>query len=456
MARRKDHIVHSEDYQRYLENKMTPKERHDFEKSLLNDEFENESIEGLSQLSPQEFSADLHSLRDRLTTRTKNRSLFMYWRMAAALILLGVFSFLVYYLLESNTTREVAQQKDIPSIEKSGAEENIDSSVQIEVNEDSNNIIAYQQELPVIEESQKKSKAKEEPSSSGNEIESRDEVLLEIVDNELESAGINLDLEQDEVIVLPSLAQAEDEELPIEEDYSARKKEIQSAKAFAPAAVMSKSAPSERARLAANSENARTITGSVMSAEDDEAVPGVNIIVQGSQIGTVSDIEGKYSITVRIDTTATLVFAYVGFLSEEIVVNDQEEINVKIEPEISALSEIVVVGYGTANDNQEPESSYTPPLPVGGNARFKNYVKENIRYPASGLEDKIKGTVKLKFTIDADGLILNIKVLKSLGDDFDKEAIRLVKEGPNWEPAKESDSPVEREVNMKIRFRPPE
>ena len=49
-----------------------------------------------------------------------------------------------------------------------------------------------------------------------------------------------------------------------------------------------------------------------------------------------------------------------------------------------------------------------------------------------------------------------MEVVKSLGEDFDKEAMRLVNEGPDWEPAMENDSVVEKEVTVKIRFRPPE
>jgi TonB family protein len=95
-------------------------------------------------------------------------------------------------------------------------------------------------------------------------------------------------------------------------------------------------------------------------------------------------------------------------------------------------------------------------MPVGGNSTFREFVKNNLRYPASGLEDEIKGMVKLKFTVGSNGQISNMEVLKSLGEDFDREAIRLVNEGPKWEPAKENGRVVERDVKVKIRFRPPE
>ena len=184
--------------------------------------------------------------------------------------------------------------------------------------------------------------------------------------------------------------------------------------------------------------------------EDDEAIPGVNIIVKGTGTGTVSDIEGNYSIAIPNDTEVILVYSSVGYISEEIVAGNHETIDVNIEPDITALSEIVVAGA----EVKKSSYSFIPPKPVDGNEKFKYYVKANLKYPASALEDRIKGTVKLKFTVERNGEISNMEVLKSLGDEFDQEAIRLVMEGPRWEPARENDFLVVKDVKVEIRFRP--
>jgi hypothetical protein len=88
------------------------------------------------------------------------------------------------------------------------------------------------------------------------------------------------------------------------------------------------------------------ITGTVLSSEDETGLPGVNIVVQGTSIGTVTDVEGNYSLEVP-DANAVLVFSSVGFVREEVAVGSQTVINVTLNPDITALSEIVVVGYGT-------------------------------------------------------------------------------------------------------------
>lgn len=88
------------------------------------------------------------------------------------------------------------------------------------------------------------------------------------------------------------------------------------------------------------------VTGTVLSGEDDSGLPGVNVVVQGTTVGTVTDIEGNYSLTVP-DENSILVFSSVGFISEEIAVGVKTVINITLAPDITALSEIVVVGYGT-------------------------------------------------------------------------------------------------------------
>ena len=90
-----------------------------------------------------------------------------------------------------------------------------------------------------------------------------------------------------------------------------------------------------------------TVTGTVISGENEEALPGVNVVIKGTTSGTVTDIEGNYSIEVP-GTETTLVFSSVGFVSEEVVVGSRSVIDITLAPDITALSEVVVVGYGTS------------------------------------------------------------------------------------------------------------
>ncbi len=90
----------------------------------------------------------------------------------------------------------------------------------------------------------------------------------------------------------------------------------------------------------------RAITGKIISSEDQLGLPGANVIVKGTSTGTVTDIDGNYSLNVP-DNGEFLVFSSVGFLTQEVAIGTQSSINLAMEPDVTSLDEIVVVGYGT-------------------------------------------------------------------------------------------------------------
>jgi TonB-linked SusC/RagA family outer membrane protein len=90
-----------------------------------------------------------------------------------------------------------------------------------------------------------------------------------------------------------------------------------------------------------------TITGRVTSSEDNSGLPGVNVIVKGTSQGTVTDIEGNYILEVP-DQNSVVVFSSVGFLREEVIPGSRTVIDLALTPDMTALEEIVVIGYGTA------------------------------------------------------------------------------------------------------------
>lgn len=93
------------------------------------------------------------------------------------------------------------------------------------------------------------------------------------------------------------------------------------------------------------SSQTRVISGKVISMEDDEPLPGVNVLIKGSSQGTITDMNGEYQLQVPSEGI-TLVFSFVGFTSEEIIADAQTVINVTLVPDVKSLEEIVVVGYG--------------------------------------------------------------------------------------------------------------
>ena len=86
------------------------------------------------------------------------------------------------------------------------------------------------------------------------------------------------------------------------------------------------------------------VKGTVVSGSDNFPLPGVNVVVKGTTMGVITDIDGNFTISVPSD--ATLAFTYVGFKSQEVAVNGQTTLNVILEEDMETLEEVVVVGYG--------------------------------------------------------------------------------------------------------------
>lgn len=80
--------------------------------------------------------------------------------------------------------------------------------------------------------------------------------------------------------------------------------------------------------------------------ESEEPLPGASILVKGTSVGTVTDIDGNYAISAT-GQNPVLVISFLGYLTQEITVNNQEIININLVPNLSELGEVVVVGYGT-------------------------------------------------------------------------------------------------------------
>ncbi|MFC3415434.1 SusC/RagA family TonB-linked outer membrane protein [Algoriphagus hitonicola] len=95
----------------------------------------------------------------------------------------------------------------------------------------------------------------------------------------------------------------------------------------------------------------QTISGKVTAEEDGQPLPGVSIVVQGTSTGTVTDIDGNYSINVP-DSESVLVFSFIGFESQEILVGNTNTINVVMATEESQLDEVIVTAFGISQEKK--------------------------------------------------------------------------------------------------------
>jgi protein TonB len=113
--------------------------------------------------------------------------------------------------------------------------------------------------------------------------------------------------------------------------------------------------------------------------------------------------------------------------------------------------------YEEEGPSVQGEASEELPEFPGGVVEMMKFVKANIKYPKRALESNISGKCALKFTVNADGSISDIMVLKSTPGcpECDEEAIRVVKSMPKWSPGKLAGKPVPLFYNLPVNFTVP-
>jgi len=135
----------------------------------------------------------------------------------------------------------------------------------------------------------------------------------------------------------------------------------------------------------------------------------------------------------------------VCLISLSVNVWSQEDVRVPLPPpERSVLQEPEIYDFV-----EEPAEF------PGGMEAFMAYIRANLVYPKTALENEIMGKCYIGIVVEIDGSITNVKVLRGVPDckECDQEAIRLIKAMPNWKPGKTGGKVVRSRVNLPVSFR---
>lgn len=158
----------------------------------------------------------------------------------------------------------------------------------------------------------------------------------------------------------------------------------------------------------------RTLTGKITDAETGDPLIGVNILVEGTTSGGVSDIDGNYSLSV--ETGQFLLVSYLSYVDRRIPVNNQSLLNIELEPDAEQLDEVVVVGYGS-----QKRSDVTGAL--------SSISAEDLReVPVTGLDQAIQGRaagVQVTQNSGAPGGSVSIRV-RGIGSTLTAEPLYVI------------------------------
>ena len=158
-----------------------------------------------------------------------------------------------------------------------------------------------------------------------------------------------------------------------------------------------------------------------------EPLIGASVMYKGTNIGTVTDVNGEFSLLKKAENKQ-LTAQYIGYDPVEVPVDTSRTMLIAMNEDQKGLSKVVVVGHGV---NKKANKDNTP-QPVDGKRKYLKYLKKNLVRPTDETCAQVKGKVVLTFLVNRDGRPFHIKVKKSLCESSDKEAIRLVQEGPDW------------------------
>lgn len=152
---------------------------------------------------------------------------------------------------------------------------------------------------------------------------------------------------------------------------------------------------------------AQTVSGTV--TDGSGPVPSVSVMVKGTAMSTITDLDGKYTIS-NIGENATLVFSYVGFASQEIAVNGSTEINVVLQEDQQALSEVVLTGYVGQNRNS-----------ISGavaQVNLNNIMKTRVAEVTQQLQGQVAGVfIAANTGAPGDGIKVRIRGEGTLGNN---------------------------------------
>jgi TonB family protein len=443
------------DIDKYLRGELSPSEMHALEKKALRDPFLEEALEGAGQIPTEELEADLRMLQNTLNQRlnaSKVKSIPIWvWplRIAAGFLVIALSTYIIIQYTRNHPSQDLAENKDSSTVEKNEAQRPIvgDSLVQ----EKDNYLtlakpeVAKSKSSPIQEYDAQDSKKEAENSVSADVLAEQKPIepapSAAPKTDEVQSSS-EITAEEKTVRTVPEELQTQPVQIPESRKFSVRERDKNKKDVSDVAA--SRAAEDVPA-------NTKIIRGQVTS-EDGSGLPGVNVMIKGSNVGVVTDGMGNYQIPVREEDTS-LVFSFIGYTSAEVGAAGKNEVDLQLREDVSQLSEVVVVGYG---GDRDLDDNLTSPLelavPTGGRRAFKLYLEENLRYPEQALANKVEGKVTVMFTVETSGALSDFRVLKGIGNGCDDEVIRLIKEGPKWTPSKRKDESIRDKVKVRMRF----
>jgi cytoskeletal protein RodZ len=394
----------------YLKGILSYRERHDLERKMMQDPFDEEAFEGLSGLTANELEADMESLVSRLDTRVqkdKKIRMFPVWRIAAAVLFLTGIGALLIFLLKAPAPELITHETN--RLEQTSPAETAIPAVPGPVT------LAEPEKREESVEVDKKSYA--EPSAP-----EEDKFVI------------------DEIISNHTIESNQESEVHTESRATA-------AKASEPGQQNSDTSGPEYGY----------ISGRVLGI-NRKALAGVSITEEGTNQSTSTDINGNFSLKVS-DPDSKLELSYQGYMNTEVASKEIAGKEISLDDELIAQQELVVLNYNNVKLNRSAAKKddavsveksaeiYRRPVPPGGSMKnFEGWVENRIDTVL--LKELLPGKyiIRVKLTVHKDGTIGNISVPDDIPEVAAKQYLYAVSLTERWQPAMADNLPIDSDI----------
>lgn len=427
------------DIERYYKGLLSAKEKHAMEKAALDDPFLADAMEGYT-VPGVNVEADIAELTKRLAKRTeetkviplvpKQTQSYTWLRAAAMIVVVLGAALLVYQFAFNKKQNDIAQNK--PQEDKKEPGNNTTIAVT-----DSNVKKAYTPAETITPADKDVPKVADEKSAI------KEKIVVNKTDDLASgkaSAPVATIVEKPAGIPEKIVAEAEVDKTRIADAKKdeAKSKAIQSRKETEEAIINNEQDAKRVATANGIQKNQAQLRNNVFRGQvtdaHNNALPFANITNPIDNIGTYTDARGFFILT-SPDTALNVQVRSLGYENSQAQLRNNVSTNqVRMQEDRSSLAEIVIsnknVNSSRARSNnmvlEEPE-------PADGWTNYDTYLANNIKTPDI-FKEKLKpaGEVELSFEVNSKGEPVNITVTKSLCESCDKEAIRLIKNGPKW------------------------
>lgn len=433
------------DIEKYHRGLLSPKERHELEKAALDDPFLADALEGY-EVAGLNITEDIAELNKRLLEKTtsskvipleaKENSSFSWWRVAAVAILIAGAGFLVYQFAFNKKPKEIAEIKPVEKKEVTPPD-----SFQT-------GIVQKSEVKPEIKENKVETKNKTRVSATN-------ETMGSGMSRTKADTAITQSLNAQPLRISPSkdlVAKQNFETEELSKDATAKKEmnaQVFKDKNSLSETVVAKNIDDAKERFDANKKEAfNKLTSSnnnslALSPHDNifkgritdannNPLPFANITNTKDSIGTYADAKGYFTLT-STDSVLDVRIQSLGFTNKITRLrSDAPKNNVMLQEDDNL--EAVVLSKKKPNTNLFAASNQKlqESEPADGWENYDTYLANNLKVPETIRMKQSGGDVEVSFDVDKNGEPINIKIEKSLCTECDKEAMRLIKDGPKW------------------------